>query len=94
MKTNMGGLGGIAAGMMNKMGGQPTKTTTEITSVQELELPADTFEVPAGYREVQLFQTGPAMPDLNSVGGKAAPPPNPNSAGGQAAPLPDLNTPR
>jgi hypothetical protein len=94
MKANMGGaLGALGAGMMNKMAGQAMKTTTEITSVKQVDVPADTFEIPAGYREVQLFQTGPAMPDLNSVGGKTAPP-NLNGTGGQAAPLPDLNTPR
>jgi hypothetical protein len=93
MKTNMGGaLGALGAGMMNKMAGQATKTTMEITSVQEVDVAADTFEIPAGFREVQLFQTGPAMPDLNSVGGKA--PPNLNGPDGQAAPLPDLNTTR
>jgi hypothetical protein len=91
MKTNMGGaFGALGAGMMNKMAPQATKTTMEITSVQELDVPADTFEIPAGYREVQLFQTGPALPDLNNVGT----PPNSNGPGGQAAPLPDLNTPR
>jgi hypothetical protein len=94
MKTNMGGaLGALGAGMMNKMAGQATKTTMEIASVQEVDVPADTFEIPAGYREVQLFRTGPAMPDLNGIGGKTGPP-NLNGAGGQPVPLPDLNTPR
>jgi hypothetical protein len=105
-KTNMGGaFGAVAGGMMNKMGGKPTKTTSEITSVQEVDLPASAFEIPEGYREVQLFQQGPAMPDLNSLRGQAppnlngpagqgAPPPNLNSPGGQAAPPPDLNNPR
>lgn len=74
---NMGPLGALAGGL----GAQTTKTTVEITSIQEVDVPAEAFEVPAGYREVQVFQQGPALPDLNS-------------AGGQAAPLPDLNTPR
>lgn len=74
-KTNMpaiGGLGGRMAQrmgqrMMNKATGGDTTTTMEVTDIEEVDVPAATFEIPADYTETQLFQTGPSLPDLNSV---------------------------
>jgi hypothetical protein len=53
------------------MGAGGTVTTTmEVTDIQEADIPAETFEIPAGYTETQLFQTGPDIPDLNNVPGE------------------------
>jgi hypothetical protein len=80
-KVDMGmkGLGaGLAQRMANRamggMGAGGTVTTTmEVTDIQEADVPAETFEIPAGYTETQLFQTGPDVPDLNNVPGGQAP---------------------
>ena len=48
-------------------GGGETTTTIEAVDVEEVDVPAATFELPAGYQETQLFQTGPAIPSLNGV---------------------------
>jgi hypothetical protein len=71
----MGALGGLGARLGGRMmgggggggGGGATKTTMETTDIEQVDVPAATFEVPAGYQETQMFQTGPAMPSLNSV---------------------------
>jgi hypothetical protein len=44
-----------------------TTTTIEATDIAVLDVPADTFAIPDGYREASLFQTGPALPSLNDV---------------------------
>jgi hypothetical protein len=71
-KTNMGigGIGGrMAQRMMNRATGQgqDTTSTMEVTDLEEVDIPAATFEIPAGYSETQLFQQGPNLPDLNSL---------------------------
>lgn len=67
VKTNMGGgLGGRLAERMMGGAGGPTTTTTEVTELQEVDVPASTFEIPSDYREVSLFQgafpAGPGGP--------------------------------
>jgi hypothetical protein len=76
-KTSMGGVGGgMLSRMMNRAGGNaPVKTTIEVSDISEVDVPADTFELPAGYSETSLLQSGPAMPNLNNVGER---PPVPN----------------
>jgi hypothetical protein len=76
-KMNMGaggGLGGLGAGLGARMAsrmaggaGGETTTTMEVIDIAEADVPASTFALPDGYRETQLFQTGPAVPDLNNV---------------------------
>lgn len=78
-KTSMGampGLGGLGARLGGRMlggaagaagGGGDTTTTVEVTDIEEVDLPAATFAIPDGYQETQLFQTGPAIPNLNGV---------------------------
>jgi len=67
--------GGGAMGMAMRMGrrggggggGEDSKVTKTML-VQDLvqaTLPAATFQIPAGYAEVEIMQRGPAMPDLN-----------------------------
>jgi hypothetical protein len=72
----MRGFGsGLAQRMANRaMGGAGNVTTTiEVKDIEEADIPADTFELPAGYTETQLFQTGPDVPNLNDVPGGQAP---------------------
>jgi|SRR5688572_17081935 len=77
-KTNMGALGGIGAlgarvggrmlgGGAGGAGGGDTTTTIEAVDIEKVDVPAETFELPDGYQETQLFQTGPAIPNLNGV---------------------------
>jgi hypothetical protein len=76
-KMNMGGmpgLGGLGAALGGRMlggagggGNGETKTTIEAVDVEEGAIPASTFALPDGYRETQLFQNGPAIPNLNGV---------------------------
>ena len=78
-KTSMGampGLGGLGARLGGRMlggaagaagGGGDTTTTVEVTDIEEVDIPAATFAIPDGYQEAQLFQTGPAIPNLNGV---------------------------
>ena len=79
-KMNMGampGLGGLGAALGGRMlggagglagmGNGESKTTIEATDIEEVSVPASTFELPDGYQETQLFQNGPAMPSLNRV---------------------------
>ena len=66
-----GGRGGGAAGGAPG-GGGATTTTIEATDIEEVDVPASTFELPAGYSETSLFQSGPAIPSLNGV--QEAPP--------------------
>jgi hypothetical protein len=79
MDMGVSGFGaGLAQRMANRaMGGAGNVTTTvEIKDIQEIDIPAETFEIPAGYTETQLFQTGPDVPDLNNVPGGPADVPN------------------
>jgi hypothetical protein len=48
-------------------GGGETTTTIEAVDIEEVDVPAATFELPDDYQETQLFQTGPAIPSLNDV---------------------------
>ena len=79
-KTDMGALGGFAAlggrmlggggrggGGGGSGGGGETTTTIEAEDIEEVDVPASTFELPDGYSETQLFQSGPAIPSLNGV---------------------------
>jgi len=78
-KTSMGalgGLGGLGARMGGRMlggaagaagGGGDTTTIIEAVDIEEGDVPAATFELPDGYQETSLFQTGPAIPSLNGV---------------------------
>jgi hypothetical protein len=74
-KTNMPSIGGIGGRMAQRMGqrmmnraaGGDTTTTIEVTDLEEVDIPAATFEIPADYTETQLFQQGPDLPDLNSL---------------------------
>jgi hypothetical protein len=87
-KTSMGavgGLGGLGARLGGRMlaggaggglGGGDTTTTIETVDIEEVDVPAATFELPAGYSETSLFQSGPAIPNLNGV--REAPPAVPN----------------
>jgi hypothetical protein len=64
----MGGLGGgLASRMMNRGGGGAVTTTIEVSDIEETDVSADAFELPAGYSETSLLQTGPAIPSLNEV---------------------------
>jgi hypothetical protein len=86
MRSSMGmtGLGArMAERMMNNSMGGETTTTSEATDVEEIDIPPETFTIPAGFAETQLFQTGPAIPDLNAV---------PDESGAAATPVPDLNS--
>jgi Tfp pilus assembly protein PilV len=77
-KTQMGGLGGgLVSRMANRAAGGAVTTTIEVSDIEETAVPADTFELPAGYSETSLMQSGPAIPNLNQLGG-AAPPAVPN----------------
>jgi hypothetical protein len=82
MDMGMRGFGaGLAQRMANRaMGGAGNVTTTmEMTDIEEVDVPAETFEIPEGYTETQLFQTGPDVPDLNKVPeGQAQTPDVPN----------------
>jgi hypothetical protein len=99
-KTDMGGLGalgGLGARLGGRMlggsgggspgaGGNETTTTLETIDIDEGEVAASTFELPDGYSETQLFQSGPAIPSLNGVQEAPAP------GGAPAVPrLNDLN---
>jgi hypothetical protein len=86
-KMNMGalgGIGGLGARLGGRMlgggggggGGGETTTTIEVVDVEEGAIPASTFELPDGYQETSLFQSGPAIPNLNGV--REAPPSVPN----------------
>lgn len=77
-KTDMGGLGalgGLGARMLGGRGGGggggagggESTTTIEAEDIEEVDVPASTFELPDGYSETQLFQSGPAIPSLNGV---------------------------
>jgi hypothetical protein len=72
-KTSMGAMPGLGGALGGRMlgglggGGGETKTTIEASEIQEASIPASTFALPDGYRETQLFQNGPAMPNLNRV---------------------------
>ena len=79
-KMNMGGLGGGLGGLGARLGGRlagggggggfgggETTTIIEAVEIQEVAVPAATFELPANYQETQLFQNGPAIPSLNGV---------------------------
>ncbi len=77
MKMQQGGLGSMAKGMgpsASDFPGMPIRTememngqkiTTTVQSVKEGPLDAKDFEVPAGYKEMQMpsFGTPPASPD-------------------------------
>ena len=69
----LGGLGGLGARMARPHDGRrrganaDTTTTIEVVDLEEIDVPGATFAIPDGYKETQLFQTGPAVPDLNSV---------------------------
>lgn len=71
--SGLGALGGLGARLGGRMlsggaaGGGDTTTTMEVTDIAEVDVPAATFELPDGYQETQLFQTGPAIPSLNGV---------------------------
>jgi hypothetical protein len=73
MSGGRGGRGGRGGG--DAGGGAPggdSTTTIEAEDIEEVDVPASTFELPAGYSETSLFQTGPAIPSLNGV--QEAPP--------------------
>jgi hypothetical protein len=61
------GVGGVGAG-----GNSETTTTVEVTDIATVDVPASTFEIPEGFSETSLLQTGPALPSLNDV--QEAPP--------------------
>jgi hypothetical protein len=66
-KINMGGgLGGlgarVAAGMAGAGGGDST-TMMEVTELAQIDVPAATFELPAGYQQTELFPNG--LPNLD-----------------------------
>jgi hypothetical protein len=63
----LGGLGARLGGRGGAGGGGDTTTTIEAADIEEVDIPAATFELPDGYQETQLFQTGPAVPNLNGV---------------------------
>jgi hypothetical protein len=78
-KVDMG-MRGFGAGLAQRManramggGGGNTTTTIEVTDIEEVDVPAETFVIPAEYTETQLFQTGPDVPDLNNVPDGQAP---------------------
>lgn len=75
-KTDMSalGLGGRLGGRMlggrgggGAAGGGDSTTTIEVVDIAEVDVPAGTFELPDGYQETSLFQSGPALPSLNGV---------------------------
>jgi hypothetical protein len=68
----MPGLGALGARMGARVlggagGGGATTTTVEATEIEEVAVPAAAFALPDGYQETSLFQTGPAVPNLNRV---------------------------
>jgi hypothetical protein len=67
MGGGRGGRGGGDAGGGAPGAGGDTTTTIEATDIEEVAVPASTFELPAGYSETTLFQSGPAIPSLNNV---------------------------
>jgi hypothetical protein len=71
-----GGLGGLGARLGGRVlggaagaagSGGDTTTTIEAVDIEEVDVPAAAFELPDGYQETSLFQTGPAIPNLNAV---------------------------
>jgi hypothetical protein len=58
------------AGLMGKMlarrmgGAETSQATVAVQEIRETDVPASTFQVPAGFSETDLMQRGPAMPDL------------------------------
>jgi hypothetical protein len=76
-KTDMGALGALG-GLGGRMlggrgggagagGGGGSTMTIEAEDIEQVDVPASTFELPDGYQETQLFQNGPAIPSLNGV---------------------------
>jgi hypothetical protein len=62
MGAGLGALGGLGARMAGAGGGDTT-TTMEVTKVEQVDVPAATFELPAGYQETALFPNLPAAPN-------------------------------
>jgi hypothetical protein len=84
-KTNMTGMGGLGGRMAQNMMNRAAQDTTivfEASDIEEIAIPPETFAIPDDYSETQLIQTGPAIPDLNSL---------PGQPGAAAPALPDLN---
>jgi hypothetical protein len=78
MSGALGGVGGLGARLGGRMlgglagggagaGGGATTTTIESVDIHEVDVPVATFELPNGYQETSLFQSGPALPNLNNV---------------------------
>jgi hypothetical protein len=104
-KTSMGALGGVGglgarfgaralgglAGGGGGPGGGDSTTTIEAVDIDEVDVPAATFELPDGYQETSLMQSGPAIPSLNDLPA-AQGLPSPNRPAAPAVPsLNDLN---
>jgi hypothetical protein len=96
-KTSMGGFGGLArlgARALGGAGGASGDTTTiiEVIDIDEVDIPPATFELPDGYQETSLMQTGPALPSLNDLPGAPAVPSLNDAPAPPAVPkLNDLN---
>ena len=62
----MGGLGGLGARLGGRMmggggggaGGGETTTTIEAVDIEEVDVPAATFELPDGYQETRCSRRG------------------------------------
>jgi hypothetical protein len=81
----LGGLGGLGARMLGGRGGGgggagggESTTTIEAEDIEQADIPASTFELPDGFQETSLFQTGPAIPSLNGVQETPTAPPVPS----------------
>jgi hypothetical protein len=59
--------GDAGGGFGGGFGGGNSTTTVELVDIKEVDVPAAAFELPSGYSETSLFQTGPAIPSLNGV---------------------------
>jgi hypothetical protein len=63
--TSEGGmLGRMMAGRMG--GPQSSQATVVVQEIRQTDVPASTFQIPAGFSETEMMQRGPAMPDLGN----------------------------
>lgn len=71
----MGGAMGAMArlstlGMAGGSDKSESRRTTEVLELRQATVPAGTFDVPGGYREVSMMGPGRGMPDLDQVPGE------------------------
>lgn len=58
---------GLMGRLTNRVGASRQTMTVVVTELAEADLPAATFQIPAGFTETEPMQRGPAMPDLGNA---------------------------